>query len=148
MDLHTIVPEKNRKQAKRKGRGPGSGTGKTAGRGHKGGLARSGYSVSPTFEGGQTPIARRLPGKGFSRARFQKKYHTVNISELERVGLTEFNPSIMHEVGLISNSTDPVKVLGSGDITKAVKVTASMFSKSAIAKIEKAGGSVNVLSNS
>jgi len=128
--------------SKRVGRGPGTGLGKTAGRGHKGQKARSGGSTSPWFEGGQMPLQRRLPKRGFAPYK-RVEYQVVNVAQLERVPGDELTPESMKAAGLISSRRKPVKILGRGEISRAVKVTAHAFSRSAREKIEKAGGEVS-----
>ena len=128
--------------AYRKGRGAGSGNGKTAGRGHKGQNARSGGGVRPGFEGGQMPLYRRLPKRGFNNKRFAPAYIEVNIEDLERFEGTEVTADSLAEAGIISlpKVNDGIKILGNGELTKALNVQAKKFSASAKEKIEKAGG--------
>ncbi|MFR4977350.1 MAG: 50S ribosomal protein L15 [Butyricicoccus sp.] len=133
------------KKAYRKGRGAGSGNGKTAGRGHKGQWARSGGGVRPGFEGGQMPLARRLPKRGFNNI-FGTTYAAVNVSALERFeNGTEVTTELLLETGIISKALDGVKILGNGELTKNLTVKAAAFSASAKEKIEKAGGKVEVI---
>ncbi len=133
------------KKAYRKGRGAGSGNGKTAGRGHKGQWARSGGGVRPGFEGGQMPLARRLPKRGFTNI-FGTTYAAVNVSALERFeNGTEVTTELLLETGIISKALDGVKILGNGELTKNLTVKAAAFSASAKEKIEKAGGKVEVI---
>ncbi|MBS5144842.1 MAG: 50S ribosomal protein L15 [Butyricicoccus pullicaecorum] len=133
------------KKAYRKGRGAGSGNGKTAGRGHKGQWARSGGGVRPGFEGGQMPLARRLPKRGFNNI-FGTTYAAVNVSALERFDNgTEVTTELLLETGIISKALDGVKILGNGELTKNLTVKAAAFSASAKEKIEKAGGKVEVI---
>lgn len=133
------------KKAYRKGRGAGSGNGKTAGRGHKGQWARSGGGVRPGFEGGQMPLARRLPKRGFKNI-FGTTYAAVNVSALERFeNGTEVTTELLLETGIISKALDGVKILGNGELTKNLTVKAAAFSASAKEKIEKAGGKVEVI---
>ena len=127
---------------KRVGRGPGSGLGKTAGKGHKGQKSRSGYSQRVGFEGGQMPLIRRMPKRGFTNV-FRVEYATVNLSQLGDLG-AEVGPELLLERGLV-RAGKPVKVLGDGEIKTAVKVTASKFSRAAKEKIEAAGGSCTEL---
>lgn len=148
MGIHELRPAPGSKsKPKRLGQGTGSGTGKTAGKGHKGQKARSGGGVRPGFEGGQMPLSRRTPKRGFSNARFKKSFQVINIERLNdlfkagsEVGIREMLAS-----GLIRNLQMPVKVLGNGDITVALKVSANAFSGQAIAKIEAAGGKTEVI---
>jgi large subunit ribosomal protein L15 len=147
MKLHELKPtEGSRKDGYRLGRGVGSGNGKTAGKGHKGQLARSGGQAKVGFEGGQTPLARRLPKRGFSHKWARKDYETVNIGSFEdkfKAG-ANVGPEEMKEAGLIK-STKAVKVLGDGELEKGLNVKAHKFSKSAAAMIEKAGGKAEVI---
>ena len=134
------------KEKKRKGRGPGSGLGKTAGRGHKGQKARGSSKVEPWFEGGQTPLHRRLPKRGFKNIN-KKVYAIVNVKTLEE----KFEegevvtPESLLEKGIIKKINDGVKILGNGELTKPLTVKAHAFSKSAKEKIEKVGGKVEVI---
>ncbi|MDO4562326.1 MAG: 50S ribosomal protein L15 [Clostridia bacterium] len=130
---------------KRKGRGPGSGNGKTAGRGHKGQNARSGGGVRPGFEGGQMPLYRRLPKRGFTNI-FAKKYVEINVSELDKFedGQT-IDADVLKEAGVIKKICDGVVVMGRGEITKKLTVQAARFTKGAQAKIEAAGGKAEVI---
>ena len=133
------------KKAYRKGRGAGSGNGKTACRGHKGQWARSGGGVRPGFEGGQMPLARRLPKRGFNNI-FGTTYAPVNVSALERFeNGTEVTTELLLETGVISKALDGVKILGNGELTKSLTVKAAAFSASAKEKIEKAGGKAEVI---
>lgn len=124
---------------KRKGRGPGSGTGKTAGRGHKGQRARSGGRVRPGFEGGQMPLIRRLPKRGFRNV-FASPTQIVNVKQLDRVAGDDVNPGTLAAAGLVSKAEVPIKLLGIGEVTRAFKVTGCAASKTAREKIERAGG--------
>ncbi|SVC14381.1 uncharacterized protein METZ01_LOCUS267235 [marine metagenome] len=129
----------SRKNRKRVGRGPGSGTGKTSGRGQKGQKSRSGGNPHPWFEGGQMPLYRRLPKRGFTNI-FRKEYEIVNIAQLAGFAMkSPITPEVMKEKGMIRR-VDSVKVLGNGELSEAVTVHAQKFSKSAINKIEKSGG--------
>ena len=143
MKLHELGPKKgSRKTRKRVGRGPGSGTGKTAGRGHKGQRSRSGFSQRAGFEGGQMPLVRRLPKRGFTNI-FRIEYSTVNVSQLSRVG-DEVSPETLLALGMV-RSGRPVKILGDGEVEKAHTVRAHKFSRTAREKIEKAGGTCEAL---
>jgi large subunit ribosomal protein L15 len=143
MKLHELSPAKGSTHAKKRiGRGPGSGTGKTAGRGEKGQKSRSGYTRRDGFEGGQMPLIRRVPKRGFTHI-FNTEYSVVNLSQLAELD-GDVTPQMLAERGLV-RSGRPVKVLGDGEIGKALKVTANKFSKSARAKIEAAGGSCEEL---
>lgn len=135
-------PKGKKRSAKRVGRGPGSGRGKTAGRGHKGQKARSGGTTKPWFEGGQMPLQRRLPKRGF-RPYKRVEYQVVNVRDLERIEGGEATPEALKAAGLIATLKRPVKILGDGEIDRALKVTAHAFSRTAREKIEKAGGEVN-----
>ncbi len=142
MRLHTL---KNTKGAvhrrKRVGCGEGSGRGKTSGRGGKGQTARSGGSIRVGFEGGQMPLYRRLPQRGFNNSKFRREYAHVNIASLERLeGVDEVNREVLVAKGLVSKNAGPVKILGNGELTRAIKVTADQFSAAAKQKIEAAGG--------
>ena len=143
MDLNTLRPALgSTKNRKRIGRGPGSGHGKTAGKGHKGQKARSGGSIKAGFEGGQMPLQRRLPKRGFTPLS-RVEYAIVNLSQLDVFDSGSFIDSqILVACGLIKNACVNVKILGDGEITKAMTITASKFSQSAINKIVAAGGSV------
>ena len=126
--------------SKRRGRGPASGLGKTAGRGHKGWHSRSGSKRLAWYEGGQMPLQRRVPKRGFSNAPFSKPVQIVNLEAIARLQLDKVDPEIFKQRGLIQNVKIPVKVLGNGDLETAVEVNAHGFSRSAREKIEKAGG--------
>ncbi len=146
MDLSNLKPVPgSTKNRKRIGRGPGSGTGKTSGKGHKGQNARSGGGVKPGFEGGQMPLQRRIPKRGFV-SRNKKVFNLVNLRDLEAfeagsvIDLEQYG-----KAGLVVGMKDGIKVLADGDLTKALTVYAHKFSKSAVAKIEAAGGKVEVL---
>ncbi|HHT9110227.1 MAG TPA: 50S ribosomal protein L15 [Candidatus Brocadiaceae bacterium] len=148
MNLNDIkaIPSK-RKYKKRVGRGRGSGMGKTSCRGGKGATARSGNETSVQFEGGQTPLFRRLPKRGFNNALFKKRYAIVNISDFVCFEMgTQVDIDKLKEAGIVKNVLDGVKVLGDGEITNSLTVTAHKFSKSAIEKIKAAGGEVKVIS--
>jgi len=145
MELLSLKPSKGATQSKKRpGRGNGSGLGRTAGRGEKGYHARSGSKNRSWFEGGQMPIHRRLPKRGFSNSLFRKTYQVVNIQAINELGLETVDAQILQEKGLVRSALQPIKILGDGNIENSVKVTASCFSKSAKEKIEHAGGSVEV----
>jgi large subunit ribosomal protein L15 len=132
---------------KRLGNGESSGTGKTCGKGHKGQKARSGGGIPIGFEGGQMPLYRKLPRRGFSNAQFTTRYEVVNVSDLAKLGdETEATPDTMTKAGILRADSKLVKVLGTGELDKALKVSAHKFSASAKEKIEKAGGEVTLLS--
>jgi large subunit ribosomal protein L15 len=142
MELNNLKPKKGARHAKKRlGRGPGSGHGKTSGRGEKGQKSRSGFSRSLGFEGGQMPLHRRLPKRGFTNI-FKKDYAVVNVSDLERFdnGAT-IDETTLRQAGLVKGQHDGVKVLGDGELSKKLTVSATKFSKSAKETIEKAGGS-------
>ena len=127
------------KNRKRLGRGEGSGTGKQAGRGHNGYHSRSGSKRRSWFEGGQMPLQRRVPKRGFSNARFKTIHQIVSLASIEKLGEKKVDVATMWECGLIQTVVDPVKVLANGEIGSGVEVTAHAFSKGAAEKIEKAG---------
>lgn len=147
MQLHEIKPGPGaRKRARRVGRGIGSGAGKTSGRGEKGQLSRSGRGKGPYFEGGQMPLQRRVPKRGFSNARFAKVYNVVNVSDLSRFDAgTTVDLEALKSSGLVQNPLDGVKILGNGEINVGLTVRAHAFSKSAAQKIEAAGGKAEVI---
>ncbi len=147
MKLHELSPALgSAEKAWRKGRGPGSGNGKTAGKGHKGQNARSGGGVRPGFEGGQIPLYRRLPKRGFTNDMFKKEYAIVNVSALDKFeDGAVVNAEALIAAGLVKKVCDGVKVLGNGEITKKLTVQATIFSASAKEKIEAAGGKVEVI---
>ena len=131
---------------KRVGRGSGSGLGKTSGRGQKGQKARSGVSISPLFEGGQTPLFRRIPKRGFSNARFKTTYATVNVSKLNVFDDgTVVTPALLKEKRIITKELDGVKVLGNGKLEKKLTIQANKFSNSALEKIKEAGSKAEVI---
>ena len=145
MNLSNLKPPAGQKRNKKRiGRGMGSGRGKTATRGSKGARAISGYSIMRGFEGGQMPLHRRLPKRGFTNI-FKKHYAIVNLSSLDKLEGDDFNPERMMELGIVRKMRDGVKVLGSGDITRKIRVEAHLFSKSAMEKIQKAGGEAAVI---
>ena len=145
MDLSSLKPTKGSTSSKKRlGRGHGSGSGRTAGRGEKGYHSRSGSKNRSWFEGGQMPIHRRLPKRGFSNYPFRKNYQIVNLRDLGGLNLDEIDPKVLYDNGLINSFLQPVKVLGDGEVKKAIKVKATKFSQSAVLKIEKAGGAVEV----
>ncbi|MCR5066854.1 MAG: 50S ribosomal protein L15 [Erysipelotrichaceae bacterium] len=146
MKLHELqYTEGSRKDSFRLGRGHGSGNGKTAGKGNKGQKARSGGVRKVGFEGGQTPLARRLPKRGFTNFT-RKEYAIVNLDQLNRFAEgTEVTPALLHDTGLVKNLKDGLKVLGEGELEKKLTVKANKFSKSAVALIEKAGGKAEVI---
>lgn len=144
MRLEELKPsEGSRKKSKRVGRGPGSGSGKTASKGHKGQKARSGGVKGPGFEGGQMPLQRRLPKRGFTNI-FRKEYAVVNLRDLSALSGT-ITPETMMEQGLVRNPKDGIKVLGVGELKSGIIVRAHKFSKSAMDKIQAAGGKAEVI---
>ena len=147
MKLESLPRSNETKARKRVGRGPGSGMGKTSTRGQKGQKSRSGASISAWFQGGQTPIYRRIPKRGFNNARFETKFATINLNDLERF----FNdgdvvtPEVLKERGIIKKQLNGVKVLANGELTKKLTVKANAFTKSAQEKIETIGGKTEVI---
>jgi large subunit ribosomal protein L15 len=147
LSLNNLKPAKgSTHKKKRRGRGPGSGLGKTAGRGHKGQKSRSGYSRRAGFEGGQMPLQRRLPKRGFTNI-FKKRWIEVRLSSLEESFNSgdEITPEILHERGLIKKAKHDLVILGNGDLTKKLNISAHRFTKSAQAKIESVGGTVSII---
>ena len=147
MKLHELKPnEKAFKVKKRVGRGPGSGLGKTSGKGHKGQNARSGGGVRPGFEGGQLPLFRRLPKRGFTNAMFKTTYAVINLSDLNKFEdgalVTE---EILKDMWIVKKSLDGIKVLGNGVLEKKLTVKANKFSEKAKEAIEKSGGKIEVI---
>ena len=147
MKLHELSPQEGSVKSKfRKGRGAGSGNGKTAGKGHKGQNARSGGGVRPGFEGGQLPLYRKLPKRGFNNFRFGKTYAIINVQSLNKFNNGDVvDCEALLAAGIINNCFDGVKVLGEGDIAKSLTVKAAVFSASAKEKIEAAGGKTEVV---
>ena len=143
-NLHPAKGSTHRK--KRLGRGPGTGLGKTSGRGEKGQKSRSGYSMKIGFEGGQMPLHRRLPKRGFTNI-FKKKWIEVSLAALEKAFADndEVTPELMHHRGIIKKAKHDIVVLGNGEVSKSLKVSAHRFTKSAREKIEKAGGTATVI---
>jgi len=142
MKLYNIEqPEGAVRSPKRVGRGTSSGTGKTSGKGHKGQNARSGGGVRPGFEGGQLPLFRRLPKRGFSNAKFKVEYATINVSDLDKFeDGAVVTPELLKEMGIVKKQLAGIKVLGNGELTKKLTVKAAKFSATAVEKIEKMGG--------
>lgn len=147
MKLHELVSsEGSRHSKKRLGRGPGSGLGKTSGKGQKGQKARSGGGKGAVFEGGQLPLYRRLPKRGFTNAKFKIEYAVVNLKDLNQFeDGTVVNPALLKESGLVKKDYDGIKVLGNGDLNKKLTIQANKFSASAIEKIEKSGSKAEVI---
>lgn len=145
MNLYNLSPSKGAtKKRKRVGRGPGSGHGKTSTRGMKGQKSITGFSQKKGFEGGQMPLHRRIPKRGFKNI-FKKEWQIVNLKDLAKLRVKEITPEILEEAGLIKNKNGLVKILGEGEVGKGISVKAHGFSKSAKEKIEKAGGKVVIL---
>jgi large subunit ribosomal protein L15 len=146
MKLHELKPaEGSRKERNRVGRGIGSGNGKTAGRGHKGQNSRSGGGVRPGFEGGQNPLYRRLPKRGFTNPT-RKEFAILNLDQLNRFeDGTEVTPELLIETGTVSNAKDGIKILGNGKLDRKLTVKANKFSTSAVEAIEAAGGKTEVI---
>jgi large subunit ribosomal protein L15 len=146
VSLSNLTNVRRRKSRKRIGRGPASGQGGTAGKGHKGQRARAGAPRRAWHEGGQMPLYRRLPKKGFNNNRFKKRYALVNVSHLARFeAATEVTPELLRRRGLIAKRLDGVAVLGHGELSVALTVKAHRFSAGARAKIEQAGGTCTVI---
>lgn len=146
MKLNELSPAKGaRKNRKRVGRGTGSGLGKTAGRGHKGQKSRSGGSIPAWFEGGQLPLTRRLPIKGFTNPT-RREYEVINLSDLERSGLEgTVTIAVLRAAGIVTRSKKPVKILGMGEVTKALDLKVNAVSAKAREKIVAAGGSIELV---
>lgn len=145
MNLSNLRPPKGQKHKKQRiGQGMGTGRGKYSGRGAKGAKSISGYSKMRGFEGGQMPLHRRLPKRGFTNI-FHKEYTIVNVATLEALDGDTFTPETLLELGVIKKLNDGLKILGNGDLNKKIVVKAHVFSKSAAEKIQKAGGSVEVI---
>ena len=131
---------------KRVGRGPGSGLGKTCGRGQKGQKARSGASINPVFEGGQLPLYRRIPKRGFKNAKFKTVYGVINLADLNRFeDGTVVTPALLKDTGLVKKQYEGIKVLGNGKLEKKLTIQANKFSESALAKIKEAGSKAEVI---
>jgi large subunit ribosomal protein L15 len=146
MDLSNLKPPAGQKKNPRRiGRGMGTGRGKTSGRGHKGQHSVSGSSLMRGFEGGQMPLHRRLPKRGFNN-KWRKEYAIVNVGRLEKLEGAEFSPESLTGTGVVKSLGDGLKILGSGELTRAITVRAHLFSESARQKIEAAGGRAEVLS--
>ena len=148
MNLHSLKPNEGARHSKKRlGRGTGSGLGKTSGKGHKGQNARSGGGVRPGFEGGQIPLLRKLPMKGFNNYRFKKQYAVVNVGDLEMFEANSvITQELLYETRVIGKIMPyGLKVLGDGELTKPLTVQAAKFTKSAVEKIEKVGGKTEVI---
>ena len=147
MKLENLCATPEAKTRKRVGRGPGSGMGKTSTRGENGQRSRSGASIPAWFEGGQSPLYRRIPKRGFNNARFRTEYATINLSDLNKYfnDGDEVTPEVLKEKGIIKQQLCGVKVLGNGELEKKLTIKANRFSSSAVTKIESAGGKAEVI---
>lgn len=146
LELHALHPPKGAvKKGKRRGQGEGSGNGRQGGRGHKGQHSRSGFSRKLAFEGGQMPLVRRIPKRGFTNIH-RVEFAEINVDRIQELGEKVINPEVLLSKGVIKNLKSPVKILGNGEIKLAVSIKAHAFTKSAVAKIEAAGGKVEVIS--
>lgn len=146
MKLENLISTPERKSTKRVGRGPGSGMGKTATRGENGQKSRSGASIPVWFQGGQSPLYRRLPKRGFNNARFRTEYAVINLDDLNKFNDGDvITPEILKEKGIVKKQLAGIKVLAYGELTKKVTVRAHRFSSKAVTKIENAGGTVEVI---
>jgi ribosomal protein L15 len=147
MKLHELEKNIGATHAKKRvGRGPGSGIGKTSGKGQKGQKARSGGSINPVFEGGQLPLFRRLPKRGFKNYNFRTRYAVINLDSLNRFEEgTVVTPALLKETGIIKNQLDGVKVLGNGTLEKKLTIQANKFSASALEKIKESGSKAEVI---
>jgi large subunit ribosomal protein L15 len=143
MEAYTLKKPEHIKRRKRVGRGPGSGHGKTCCRGQDGQGSRSGYSKRPWFEGGQMPLQRRVPKRGFNNI-FKKDFQVINIEQIDKIKETEIDPVLMKKMGIINDAGKAIKILGNGEIKASKKVIADAFSKSAQEKIISAGGSIEI----
>ena len=146
MKLENLPKTKELKSIKRVGRGPGSGMGKTSTRGQKGQKSRSGVSIKPWFEGGQTPLYRRVPKRGFNNARFRTEFAVVNLSDLNKFNDGDVvTPASLREKGIVKDQKAGIKVLANGKLEKKVNVKAHRFSSTAVTKIEELGGTTEVI---
>lgn len=146
MKIQDLTPaEGSKRNSKRIGRGPGSGHGKTATKGHKGQKARSGGTKGPSFEGGQTPLQRRLPKRGFKNRPFKKEYAVLNLKDLSNLDIDTITPESLLDKKVIKDIKDGIKILGEGNISRPLTIKAHAFSASAMSKINAAGGKVEVL---
>jgi len=147
MKLHELEKNIGATHAKKRvGRGPGSGLGKTSGRGQKGQKARSGGSINPVFEGGQLPLYRRIPKRGFSNHRFKTEYAVINVEDLNVFeDGTVVTPALLKDAGIVKKQLDGIKVLGNGKLEKKITIQASKFSTSALEKIKEAGSKAEVI---
>ena len=146
MKLNQLAKSPETKVTKRVGRGPGSGMGKTSTRGQKGQKSRSGVSIKPWFEGGQTPLYRRVPKRGFNNARFRTEYAVINLSDLNRFNDGDVvTPALLREKGIVKDQKAGIKVLANGKLEKKITVKANRFSSTAVTKIEELGGTTEVI---
>ena len=146
MKLENLISTPERKATKRVGRGPGSGMGKTSTRGQNGQKSRSGASIPVWFQGGQSPLYRRLPKRGFNNARFRTEYAVINLDDLNKFNDGDvITPELLKEKGIVKKQLAGIKVLAFGELTKKVTVKAHRFSSKAVTKIENAGGTVEVI---
>lgn len=146
MKLENLSATPEFKTRKRVGRGPGSGMGKTSTRGQKGQKSRSGVSISPWFQGGQSPLYRRIPKRGFNNKQFETKYAVINLSDLNRFEDGDVvTPELLKEKGIVKKQLNGVKVLGNGELEKKITVRAQRFSSKAVTKIESKGGKAEVI---
>ena len=146
MKLNQLAKSPETKVTKRVGRGPGSGMGKTSTRGQKGQKSRSGVSIKPWFEGGQTPLYRRVPKRGFNNARFRTEFAVVNLSDLNRFNDGDVvTPALLREKGIVKDQKAGIKVLANGKLEKKITVKANRFSSVAVTKIEELGGTTEVI---
>lgn len=144
MESYSIKKPSSVKSRKRVGRGMSSGCGKTSSRGMNGQMCRSGATIRPWFEGGQMPIQRRVPKRGFNNSIFKRRFQLVNVKQLEKLTISDITPDILEEKGLIRDKDVKIKILGDGDLSKSLNITADAFTASSKAKIEKAGGKITV----
>lgn len=146
MKLHELEKNPEKKNRKRVGRGPGSGLGKTSGRGQNGQKSRSGASISPWFQGGQSPLYRRIPKRGFNNDRFKIEFAVINLSDLNRFNDGDvITPEVLRESGIIKKELAGIKVLAKGNLEKKITIKAHRFSTIAVTKIEEAGGKAEVI---
>ena len=146
MKLHELTPNPTKKARKRVGRGPGSGMGKTSTRGENGQKSRSGASIPAWFQGGQSPLYRRIPKRGFNNARFAKKYQVLNLDDFNRFNDGDVvTPELLKEKGIVKKELSGIKVLAYGELTKKLTIKAHRFSTKAVSKIESAGGKAEVI---
>ena len=147
MELHNLQKNPGATSTrKRVGRGPGSGLGKTSGRGQDGQKSRSGASINPVFEGGQTPLFRRISKRGFTNAPFKTRYASINVEDLNKFNDGDvITPEVLKETGILKNQLDGVKILGNGTLTKKLTIKANRFSSNALKRIEESGSIAEVI---